>query len=80
MSEKKRSNLAIHNLMRTADGRDYVWQYLQSCGVFETIYTSDPMSHAFNAGKREAGLMLKRDIESNEPAYYVKMIEENIDG
>ena len=82
--EEKRSlaaeSLTIESLMRTEHGRSWMWKRLQSCGVFETMFDRDPIKIAYNAGRRDAGLELDREIRESAPGYYVKMIEENIDG
>ena len=80
MSDDKAENLAISNIMRNEDGRGFIWSQLQACSVFESMFDNDPIQHAYNAGMREAGLRLDRLIKEAEPSYYVKMIEENIDG
>jgi len=81
--DKKKPNanpdaIAILNMMRTFDGRMYIWNHLQSIGVFENIFDINPIQTAYNSGMREAGLRLERDIKEHEPVYYIKMIEENI--
>lgn len=81
--KKSKSNpdaLAIRNILKDEGGRAYIWKHLQSCGVFENIFNIDPIQHGYNAGLREAGLRLERDIKEYEPFYYMKMIKENIDG
>lgn len=72
--------LVVQNIMKTEGGRDFMMKHLRRCGVFESIFNEDPIRHAKNAGLREAGLMLERDLKELAPAYYIKMIEENIDG
>lgn len=76
--KKNPDELAILNMVRNADGRAYIWNYLQSCCVFENIFSIDPIQHAYNAGLRESGLKFVRDIKAYEPDYYVQMIKENI--
>ncbi len=71
--------LVLENIMRTEPGRSYMWRKLQEWGVFESIWSSDPNTHSYNAGRREAGVELNREIRSAAPGYYVKMIEENGD-
>ena len=83
-SKKKESKvnhdaLAVRNIMINENGRAYMWKHLQSCGIFESIFNPDPIQHAYNAGVREAGLRIKRDLELYESDYYIKMIKENID-
>lgn len=72
------SKLVIENIMRTQDGRDFMYNYLQSCTVFESIFDKDPVQTGYNSGMRDAGLQLERQLKEAAPAYYLKMIEENI--
>lgn len=71
-------SLAISNIMRNEDSRNFIWKHLQSAGVFESTFNKDPIQHAFNAGLRESGLQLERDIKAATPGDYLKMIKENI--
>lgn len=70
--------LAVQNLMKNEGMRNYMWKQLQEAGVFENIFHSDPIQHAYNAGKRQNGLVLDEDLKQYAPAMYIKMIEENI--
>ena len=73
-------NLVVQNIMRTEDGREYIYSYLQFCGVYESVFNKDPIQSGYYSGKRDAGLQLVRDIKESAPEYYIKMIEENING
>ena len=66
--------------MKLEDNRDFVWELLQSTRVFESMFDTDPMKHAFNAGRRDVGLNLVRDLKKASPEFYIKMIQEHIDG
>jgi hypothetical protein len=72
--------LVIQNIMRTQDGRDYMWKKLQDSSVFETMFNSDPILTAYNEGLRDSGVQLNRELKEAAPGDYVKMIQENIDG
>jgi len=76
----KSGNLAIENIMRTEDGRDFIWGQLQFCSVFESIFDVDSKQLSYNAGMRDAGLQLEREVKEAAPEYYLKMIKENLDG
>lgn len=81
--DKKPSNkveLAVFNMMKNEDCREFIWSHLQSCGVFESIFDDNPVKHGYNSGSRDAGLMLARSLKEYAPGYYLKMIEENING
>ncbi len=79
---KKRNNtdeLVVQNTMRTEDGRRFLWDYLQNCGVFATIFAIDTHQHAYSAGMREAGMQLHDNLRDYAPDQYLTMIKENID-
>lgn len=78
MSDTTSEELAVQNIMKTEDGRDFIWGQLQSCGVFESIFDKDSLQTSYNAGMRDAGLRLERVIKEAAPEYYLKMIKENI--
>lgn len=69
--------LAVQNLMKNEGMRNYMWKLLQEAGVFESIFDKDPIQHAYNAGKRQNGLALDRDLRHYTPDMYLKMIKEN---
>ena len=82
MSEDKNTRqdpdeLVVCNIMRSPDGRAYMFRKLQSCSVFETMFSDDPIKHAFNAGLRESGVQLNRELMHFALSDYLKMIEEN---
>lgn len=70
--------LAVQNLMKNEGMRNYMWKQLQEAGVFENIFDNDPIKHAYNAGKRQNGLVLDSDLKQYAPDMYIKMIKENI--
>jgi len=73
-------SLAVQHFMKFEAGREFMWKHLQQCGLFENIFHTDPIKHAYNAGKRQAGLQIESDLKEYAPASYMKMIEENLDG
>lgn len=81
MTDKKVVNtdeLAVQNLMRTPDGRKYMYNKLQGYGVFDNIFDNDPIPHAYQSGKRAAGLELEQDLKEYALEYYLKMLTENL--
>ena len=70
--------LAIQNIMRTEGGRDFIWDQLQSCGTFESMFDINSNQLSYNAGLRDAGIRLNRVIKEAAPEHYLKMIQENI--
>ena len=70
--------LAIQNIMQTEGGRDFIWNQLQSCNVFESIFSSDLAQSGYNSGMRDAGVRLERVVKEAAPENYLKMIKENL--
>ena len=70
--------LAVQNIMKNEGMREYRWKQLQDAGVFNNIFETDPIKHAYNAGKRQAGLQIETDLKQYAPDLYLKMIKENI--
>lgn len=83
MSEGKQlslEELALENFMKSEGGRRFMMSRLQSCSVFESIFNDNPVTHAYMSGLRDAGLQLDQQLKEIAPAYYLKMIEESING
>ena len=81
MSDKiKHTNeqLAIQNLMRTENGRSLIYGWLQSFGIFESIFNENPVKAGYNSGRRDAGLEIEGAVKSAAPGDYLKMIDSNI--
>lgn len=70
--------LVMQNIMSRDEGREYMWKKLQSYGVFENIFNNDSIQHAYQSGRRAAGLELDADIREHTPAEYLMMIKENM--
>ena len=79
-SKNKRNaeSLAIENIMRTEDGRSFIWGQLESCGTFESDFNKDPVQTGYNCGLRDAGLRLQRVVKEAAPDFYLKMMRENM--
>ena len=71
-------DLDAENIMRTEGGRSFIWNQLQSCSVFESIFDMDPVQAGYNSGMRDAGLRLDRVVKEAAPEYYLQMIKENL--
>ena len=78
--EQKReiTELTIRNLMRTENGRDFIWQLLEDCGTFATVWHKDHDTRCFESGKREIGLQLVSELKRAAPDEYIMMMKEKI--
>lgn len=63
--------------MNQTAGRRYVWNLLQSCGVFGAGFNQDPSINAYNQGRRDVGLEIQSTIMDIDFDAYVLMLNEN---
>lgn len=69
--------LSIRNIMKTENGRAFMWRCLQNCCTFESIFSTDTHQHAFNSGVRSHGLWLDSELRDAATDDYYKMLKEN---
>lgn len=69
--------LTISNIMKTENGRSFMWRCLQNCCTFENIFSNDTVQHAYNAGLRSHGLWLDEELREAAPEDYYRMLKEN---
>jgi hypothetical protein len=70
--------LVIQNFMRTFEGRRFILEYLQNCGIFDSMFNENPVRSAYCSGKRDAALDLERQIKEAAPGDYLKMIGDDL--
>ena len=70
--------LTIRRLMSTENGRDFMWRCLQNCYTFSNVFDTDSHQHAYNAGRREHGIWLERELTEAAPEDYIKMRKEHL--
>lgn len=69
--------LSISNIMKTENGRAFMWRCLMNCSTFSGTFNPDAARHSFNAGLRSHGVWLDSELqEANEDLYY-QMLREN---
>lgn len=59
------------------EGRRLLWSYLSFCGIYQTSFTNDFGTTAYNEGRRSVGLKLLDDIVSASPEFLMLMMKEN---
>lgn len=69
--------LTMRNVMKTENGRHFMWRCLQNCYTFENIYDIDSVQHAYKSGSRRHGLWLDSELREAAPEDYFKMLKEN---
>lgn len=76
-NERELELLTIRNLMKTENGRSFMWRCLQNCHTFENIFTGDAVQDAFKSGKRNHGLWLEDELREAATEDYFRMLKEN---
>lgn len=66
----------VRYVLSSAQGRRFMWRYLNGCGLFESSFTGNSTTF-FKEGERNVGLRLMADINDSNPDAYVSMIKEN---
>lgn len=64
-------------VMSTEGGRNVIRRILDTTGVFTSTWSEDSHKHAYNAGKRQAGLTLVAELQEACPDKYSLLLEEN---
>lgn len=77
-NERDLELLTIRNIMRTENGRDFLWKCLQNCSTFRGVFDVEPRQHAYNEGKRSHGVWLDTQIKEAAPDEYILMLKEHI--
>lgn len=69
----------IRTILRSKEGRRFMWRLMGHCGVYKTSFTGN--SHTFfNEGQRNIGLFLNAEIGEASPEAMIEMIKENQGG
>jgi hypothetical protein len=70
--------LAIRSIMRTENGRAFMYRCLSNCGTYSDTFSIDTNQHIYNAGQRRHGLWLDGELKSAATDDYFKMLREAI--
>ena len=72
--------LAVAAVMSSQSGREFMHRCLMQAHVFVSVFDEDVVKHAFNAGRRESGLFMERELKAAAPDQYWLMMKENDHG
>lgn len=72
-NERRKDLVDIEKLMETAAGRRIVWRLLETCKVFASTFSAEPMAMAFAEGQRNIGLLFLADVMEMAPKKYMIM-------
>lgn len=71
---------AIRNILKTENGRAFMYNCLQNCGTFDSSFNTDPQLTVFNEGRRSHGLWLVSELKEASPDNYYLMLKEHDNG
>ena len=74
--EARRIN-GLKQIMGSADGRLWMWQFLSACGLFRVDFTANASKEAFALGMRNAGMPIFAEIQIHCMDEYMTMTKEN---
>jgi hypothetical protein len=75
--DRATARVVITELMRTVDGRRWVWLQLSAAQLFTASDTTNPYEIVREQGKRTAALALLADVTTYTPEMYIRMTQEN---
>jgi hypothetical protein len=74
--KKARLQDIVRDIMQLKQGREYFWDLLSFCGVFQTTFDPNPYVSANQEGGRNVGLKILADITNSSPDLYLTMMKE----
>ncbi len=83
MSENSQRSEELHDirdLMKTKNGRSFIFRCLQHCGTYVNVFDKDPFVHAHSSGMRAHGVWLEREVKEAADESFLIMLRENNDG
>jgi hypothetical protein len=75
--EAERRKNGLKQIMSTADGRLWMWNFLSGCGLFAVGFTANASKDAFALGMRNSAMPIFADIQRDFMDDYLKMVKEN---
>lgn len=70
-TERRRDEEDLRAVMSTPAGRRFVWHIIDDmAGTFGKSFTGEPLSSAFNEGRRSIGLNLMNEAQALAPDAY----------
>lgn len=75
LREERRVN-GLKQIMGSADGRVWMWSFLEGCGLFSVAFNGNSRDY-FNLGQRNAGMPVFAEIQKHCMDEYILMCKEN---
>ena len=79
MSEKenlKKTKASIQTVLKTEQGKDFVWEILSLCGIYDNQFTGNSGTF-FNEGRRSVGIdIIQTMLNEADPTIYPRLLLE----
>jgi len=75
--KKLRAINDLRQILKTPEGRRFVWLQLERAGVFRASFTLNTAQTNFNEGARSVGLFLLADLMEAAPQVFYQMQRES---
>jgi hypothetical protein len=72
----KEERRALHEVLKTYEGRRVLWRVLSACGIYESVYRGTPTDTAFRAGRQDLGHQLQAWLLDANDSLYDQMARE----
>lgn len=69
----------LRNIMGSKAGRGWMFELLAGCHVYETSFSSNALTMAYQEGERNVGLKLVASLAAACPERYLEMMREGGD-
>lgn len=70
----------LAGLLANPEGRKWIWDLLEICGVMRTSFTGNALTGAFNEGRRDVGNQLLTQVIEARPEFFGEMVKETKNG
>lgn len=75
--QAREARLDLQQVLATPRGRRWVWRVLSLARIYEQSFTGDPLTTAFNEGRRAVGNQILAELNEAAPDAFVSMIREH---
>jgi hypothetical protein len=74
--QAREARLDLMQVLSTPRGRRFVWRVLAIARTYEQSFTGDPLTTAFNEGRRAVGNQILAELNETAPDAFVLMLRE----
>ncbi len=75
--KRKRELSDIRLIIKSPEGRRFIWRLLEKAGIFVRSYTGEVNSTMFNEGKREIGNWMFSELFDANPNAFTQLSQEH---